>query len=482
MPDHMYRFRSIESLLGTTGRAGELEEQYIFFAASETLNDPLEGYRETYWSGDSVLWQNLLRHYVSCLTFRIFQYLDQGLVNSAFPINVSPSDQSPELISLIEGIAHNFLSDSIIKRHIKILSFEERRVNRSELQCHLQMVQKLAFVTSSTAIHNQYTIVGFDTTPVDLTAHNLASKKFLDNIEDGLKHPDHPNNPSNDLNSQKILSKLNEINFNTQYHQWKINGGDPWFELVMSFPEDFCKNLGRLNFPNWYVACFMSECTDSSIWGTYGNNHSGACLKFKTNGVTGKRTLPLKMPTSQGRNGVSFSDVETTFHKVSYEENFVEIDFFASLGMVPSIDLASHWFRDRAGNISTRSHVMKGDIEDWRRNYHENYQRSITVKLGDWKRENEYRLTMHAYAIDITPPKNRTINYDFNSLDGIIFGINTSPDNKMKIITIIEKLCLKHSRKEFNFYQARYDNLERKIKCDPIQIRDPKFALGQINA
>ena len=50
---NFYRFRSVEQLLG---EYSELERQTIFFASLEDLNDPMEGFRDIVWHGDSILW------------------------------------------------------------------------------------------------------------------------------------------------------------------------------------------------------------------------------------------------------------------------------------------------------------------------------------------------------------------------------------------------------------------------------------------
>ena len=52
--------------------------------------------------------------------------------------------------------------------------------------------------------------------------------------------------------------------------------------------------------------------------------------------------------------------------------------------------------------------------------------------------------------------KNRTLAYDFNSLKGIVFGINTADEDKVRIIEIIQKKCEEYKWTDFNFYQAYY--------------------------
>ena len=472
MPEHMYRFRSIENLLGKGDRLGELEGQYIFFAAPETLNDPLEGYREMYWSGDRVLWRNLLKHYITTLTIKAFQFIDEDLFVETFPIKHRINQMPPEVIEVVKICCDAFFEDQSIRRHIEVLSINKRHVKRAELQCHLQLIHKFALYNVGHTIDKKIRGIETEPKPFNKERHISLCKAFLDEIEKSLKLIENQTASDIEQGHQEILTALNEMNFNVQYHQWKRNGGDPWFEISMSFPQEYLQNIGKLNFPEWYVACFMSECTDSSIWGTYGNNHSAVCLKFKTSGSPGALKMRLKMPSGVNQKGVVFSDTDVPLHKVCYDENFVEIDFFASLGGVTAPDLGTEWFRDREGNLSARSEILDSGNTDWQRNYNQNYQKSITVKMGDWHKENEFRLTMHSYLLDIQNPKNRCIQYDFNSLDGVIFGINTPPKDKMKIITIIENLCIKNSRKDFNFYQARYDNFQRKICIDQVKIRE----------
>ena len=61
-----YRFRTIEKLLDPSFQ--ELERQTVFFASPDELNDPTEGFQDFFWSGDHILWSNLLKHYVYCLS------------------------------------------------------------------------------------------------------------------------------------------------------------------------------------------------------------------------------------------------------------------------------------------------------------------------------------------------------------------------------------------------------------------------------
>ena len=77
---HIFRYRSMKSLLG---KRAELENQTIYFAPAESLNDPIEGLRRVVWRGDRITWRNLLRNYVICLENRITQALLHSDANTS---------------------------------------------------------------------------------------------------------------------------------------------------------------------------------------------------------------------------------------------------------------------------------------------------------------------------------------------------------------------------------------------------------------
>ena len=66
--------------------------------------------------------------------------------------------------------------------------------------------------------------------------------------------------------------------------------------------------------------------------------------------------------------------------------------------------------------------------------------------------------------------ESRKVKYDFNDLEGIIFGIKTSNQDKEKIIDIIREKCLENGRKNFDFYNAEYSHESGKIECVKIDI------------
>lgn len=55
--ERLFRLRKTESLIGAHQ---ELENQEIFFASPDELNDPLEGFLNIFWQGDRIVWRNFL--------------------------------------------------------------------------------------------------------------------------------------------------------------------------------------------------------------------------------------------------------------------------------------------------------------------------------------------------------------------------------------------------------------------------------------
>jgi hypothetical protein len=84
MIDHLYRFRPLSLVLG-----GELLNQQIYFAKSENLNDPMEGFRDIFWRGDAIVGRIRIglrktknKRNVECLILRI---TSDGLWHIASP-------------------------------------------------------------------------------------------------------------------------------------------------------------------------------------------------------------------------------------------------------------------------------------------------------------------------------------------------------------------------------------------------------------
>jgi hypothetical protein len=117
-----------------------------------------------------------------------------------------------------------------------------------------------------------------------------------------------------------------------------------------------------------------------------------------------------------------------------------------------------NWYMDEDRKISSCSDDIFKEEEAWRSRYWEKFNLSAITKSADWRYENEYRLILYSNLSDLSSREDRTIKYDFSSLSGIIFGINTKKEDKLKIMKIIEDKCRQNNRRDFKFYQAFFSH------------------------
>lgn len=73
-------------------------------------------------------------------------------------------------------------------------------------------------------------------------------------------------------------------------------------------------------------------------------------------------------------------------------------------------------------------------------------------------------------------PAARKLTYRFEDLQGIVFGLNTEPEDKLKIIQTVEQMCLRSGRSDFELYQAML--LAQRGKMVQVPLRQLKFVSG----
>ena len=137
------------------------------------------------------------------------------------------------------------------------------------------------------------------------------------------------------------------------------------------------------------------------------------------------------------------------------EPNHQPVDFFRNLRL-PIPSLKRYWYTDRRGNRSSCGDDIFKNDKEWRDRYWAGFYHDIVMKLKDWSYEQEYRLILSGEVLDFSTDESRKTLYDFNDLEGIIFGIKTDVKDKLAICKIIERKCRENGRRDFNFYQAFY--------------------------
>lgn len=463
----MYRFRSIENLLGAHK---ELENQEIYFAPSDKLNDPMEGLLDIYWRGDSVVWKNFFKHYLMCLE-RVFSVFCLSgdlhtLTQEDIPIfknrYIFPTS---EYKTIYEEIEIKFFEFEYVKTLYLELAERESEIRRDELLIYIKSLHVFALESINKAYKKHRLIKSnskFDR--LDSLTKFITNKQSIAKLmNDTEKSFPNIKEVKNKFLSA-IVNVMKEIDFINLYYEQNLSKNRIF--IFYNFSEIYINKIEEMVYPKWYTSCFMSTCNNSSVWGHYGDKHEGVCLKFKSYEKDGEKYLNLKQ--SYGYNNSPNGDmIPKKFHKINYQNKHVQIDFFKSIGRLPIYMLEKMWYSDEVGNLSKVADSITHDEQnrdEWIEHYWANFYESATTKLTDWSYENEYRLLLNNMLHEYDSPTERKLNYDFNDLEGIIFGIKTSQENKSKIIKIVDEKCKNTGRSDFPFYQAYYSKDTGKIE------------------
>jgi len=246
--------------------------------------------------------------------------------------------------------------------------------------------------------------------------------------------------------------------------------------ITRDFPASYVQALDELIHPPCFAACFVANPADASMWGSYGDAHTGLCLKFKTTADSeGRPALNLDGITGwRGGKGMEMEPVHSfhlrTFYKVNYSDSYPEIDFFNSIGLLPVPLLNAVWYTDDDGQRSTSRGARYLDTEAWRQKYWEAFQSGAICKISEWEHEKEYRILLWSSLNDLKDKPSRKLRYKFSDLSGIVFGANTAHDDKLKIMKIVEEKCRAEKRNEFEFYQAQYCRKDRSFRIAPLSL------------
>lgn len=477
MKEFVYRFRPTKSLW----EFNELENQVVYCASLAQLNDPMEGFKDMFWLGDKIVWANLLKHYLLCLDRVCIQFLLVGNREPLNPESMPAFDTENDLPSqrykdYFKEICTKFFGAQSVAEYLERLSALKRPVRRDELGCHLRV----------------------------LHFHALNSILEIYKAKDFM-----PDSPGVDVIREictRIPADAGVFRFEEQYPEYSdsldsiyvaITAITAQFALIgaienpidtvekknlnlifEAFPLRYIKMLEKIVHVDWYTACFSGDCASSTMWGHYADGHRGVCLKFATTDPGETQCLSLygitgwRFSRGDSESQPSYGYGKYPLHKIIYENAYPEIDFFRSLGRLRGIAV-DWWYSDGDGNKSPCANDVYGDETEWRERYWATFLKSQTTKIDDWAYEDEYRLVLNSLITDYSDASRRKLKYKFGDLKGIIFGINTSDDDKASILRIIKQKCQETNRSEFEFYQAFYVKRTGKIGLLPLGLIGP---------
>jgi hypothetical protein len=467
MISHLYRFRPIDAVLDGYE---ELAKQEIYFSPPEELKDPMEGYKDVFWLGDRIVWRNLLRHYLLCLLHTAFRSLLIGAKYDRADLKAivfsAPNDlpQAP-VRAIYQGMCEDFLADPNIQKFLESLSARSTPMRRDELTHHIRALHAFAL----TVLIRQLTRQGLDGIFRNLEVlHSLAAKMNETTAQVvALQPPEHEAIEALYSSSELIVAQMELIH---DYNNAIPAEAQAITFFTRDFPASYVRALDELIHPPCFTACFVENPANASMWATYAGSHRGVCLKFKTTPDSVDRpALNLNAIRGwRGGKGVEMEPIHSfalhTFFKVNYSDAYPEIDFFSSLGRLPIPTLNAVWYNGEESERSSCRTARVYDTDAWRRKYWDDFQAGATCKTSEWLHEQEYRLLLPATFNEFKEKASRKLCYKFSDLSGIIFGAQTSAEDKLKIMKIIDEKCQAEGRQDFEFYQAQYSRKSRSFR------------------
>ncbi len=453
----LFRFRSVKALLDDEPESGgfqELKKQTIYFSQPHKLNDPMEGLYDAFWDGDQVLWENFFQHYALSLIWYASGWLlskpeevEQITVNAWLTEADLPTDSFREVY---REFCSCFCLDIESEKLAGVLGRRTTPLRRERLttllfSVHQKALSHLFQVLKKHNLSNiELPVVERKGNPADIIV-NAWEEVALGRSVAGMSTEDYLEifaSVGNRSNHQLDLGMLSRSDDKSKVK--KTIG------LLTRFPEAYVDAfLQDLHFTPWRVACFSRCCVNSSMWGTYGDEHRGAALVFRTEEHDSIHTFRI-----YGMRGTGSKGCNLEVHPVIYRKQPPEIDSFLQIGMLPIAKLEHTWMVSKSGVPSIRFQEMTQDVEMWRNAYWEKATERTIWKHLDWKHEDEQRLIASTVFTDDPAPE--PLTYQFSQLEGIVFGMRMNSDDKLRIIKEIEIKCRSEGRKNFRFFQAYY--------------------------
>lgn len=459
--DVVFKLRNTNSLLNGFH---ELENQELFFASPDELNDPQEGFLNLFWQGDKIVWKNLLRYYIFNLTHYLLKANHSNnndlLSSNSLSFNVDINTGIPlyfrKTYNTLENAVFNIAP---INELITYLSESNKKIYQDELffilnSLHILIIKELCTELNKLQHNTFFEIIS------NMDCYTL-DPKFLDAIASDFLPTIAAMHKNSALESHlTIFEDQTNIVYRKNYHY-----------LLQFFPQEFINQLGQLTYNDIYITCFTKNYPDADMWGYYGDNHKGCCLIFKTTTpeyLDSYTRNPEDRVIKITRTGGT-KPIDMKVEPVIYSDNYPEINFFNSVGNVQRGIYQNCWLSDG----EERSHYYHRRYVNharWLDEYNHNMHSFFFCKTGDWSKENEARAIITTFSDD-NHIANRKVRYEFQFLKGIVFGIKTSYYDKCEIINIVKNKCEKYNISDFKFYQAFYNHKENKMDKVEIDIK-----------
>ena len=444
MTKRLYRYRPIQITEDKTV-VDELRGQEIYLATLHENNDPMDGLQEVVWDGDSVCWDNLIRHYCFCLldslAFVNIMGNEAAFGPEAIRTVLTPSDSPTDAFrEMYEDLVCSVFANERLSGLRDILC-ERRVVHREELTTllylhHPHFLRELAKVAEK---H-----LGFAALPMPSGFPKVDPNLDLESLMAQIE--------------SQNLRVLGEISHNVNeelylVHRYNVGeecstAKDNFVRLVAFFPAYYVEALVGGVWSEYYVAGFSGRADSASMWGHYARGHEGICLVFEFE--EGEEGAFLELDDRR-RMGL---------HPVHYSDSPPGLNFFENIGHLSHRDLVENWLQ-RGGETSELA-SRYGDgfpSKYWRR-----YNEKVSHKFEEWAYEHEFRVAQDSWFTGRLAPEARILRYDFKQLVGIIFGVRTPVEVQIEIMKVTDDKLQQSEDREFHFHKAWFSASAKRLE------------------
>lgn len=452
--EFLYRFRSMNALIN---EFKELQKEQIYFAQKTELNDPMDGYMEVTFYGDEVLWTNFFRNY--------FYFFGITVLVTSYA-SACGMEGNPENIIIADYRNHNpmHITKHLYTQSCEILDNEFSHIkgiikDLAEINKPIKK-KELYMLLCSDGIHKSIYDYFIDNIAFkDECLYSFAKTYIAQTLKDqnknhiGLDSDAIQANDNNSIESVFFKAALrekpnSEIRDCVAYEYKRLQEINKRF--LLEFPKHYLNELEKIVIGKDYIASFSGNYSNMAMWGHYADGAKGACLIFERNKKDDGLPIFINTHNNVKAPHQEYQPYKACIKKITYSKEIPQVDFFKRIcNLTSSEDIQKkYWI---CLDDAQESILAKGWLDDSDEN--------TVTKLKAWEYEDEYRVILPDNMVSGNGIK-RKAKFNINSLSGIIFGVDTSINDKVAIMKIIYEKYRngKVSRDAIIIYQAKYVN------------------------
>ena len=457
--NRVFRLRDPEKIFGNIEKEidPELENGYFYFSDKEQLNDPMEGHINLYWEGDYVAWMGLFKNYVWQLFYTIYYYLPLGAslaeLERLFLTRSEAGLKGTKVIEHRRIVENSFASNEKIKIIATTLEESKSKIGYEELSIVLLWVHTDAL----TCVYDTLKEVGNEEffrwldDAKNISFNNISDISFSELLSDQVKFKSMSYAVKNTMNQMTLI--MGKKRSDEDLERFKIHKF-----IFLEFANNYANKLQRLALSDGYCVSFTTKINNPALWGYYTDNHKGIALIFDYHE---SESIDLYQYKNEDRKVGEKAELL----RVLYEPN-ESINFFMTLGHLFG-DERQHWLTHENRKSVFLEEYKKIDYGKW---YYQKLTERFLKKDKTWKDEDELRIVLNDDWEYHGTPEKRSYKYDFSRLKGIVFGMRTTYDDKIRIIDILQKKCRENNVNEFEVYEATFNSESNEMEFDRMRM------------